>query len=90
MKLRAGGKISVVEHENRDTRRPCKVKKARIEKVVYKRFVRMIHYRLVYDGTDSSTWNEGLVSLESKGTLWVVGWDGPQVRALSTVAALGE
>jgi hypothetical protein len=84
MKLRAGVKISVVEFWNRNViAGVLVVKRARIVNVVRKRFTRLLHYRLAGDGM-----NDGVISLNTKGTKWVVGWDGPQVRALKTVTAL--
>lgn len=94
MKLRAGVRISVVEHRNRAggvLGNGLTIKPARIVKVVRTRFMRLIHYRLEPTRTISfASENDGVVQIDAKGKLWVVGWEGPHVRALSTVAALGS
>lgn len=89
MKLRAGVRISVVENWNRERSAARVVKRARIVKRT--RFMWLIHYRLVYDDERElrGTQNDGVLDRGDKGKTWVVGWEGPQVCALATVAALG-
>lgn len=90
VKLRAGVRISVVENWNRERSAARVVKRARIVKVARTRFMWLIHYRLVYDDERElrGTQNDGVLDRGDKGKTWVVGWEGPQVRALATVAAL--
>ncbi len=90
MKLRTGARISVVEFWNRNITSGVRiVTKARIKRVVHSRFVKLIHYRLEGPQFPFSE-NDGVVAIDAKGKLWISGWEGPQVNALRTVAALGS
>jgi hypothetical protein len=51
---------------------------------------KFFHYRLCCNLPRPTTYNDGMETIESEGSRWVRGWEGPQVDALGTVAALSE
>lgn len=50
----------------------------------------IVHMRLHYDPPRPTSYNDSVELLSDEGRTWCRGWEGPQVDALKTVAALSQ